>query len=152
MDKRLIQEFIFLKKNSGEIKNQEEFGLKIGYNSKSAFSQAIAKHPLPDELILKIKSAFPEFGNFAKSSNNNHITVNSVTEFKDLSIEEKLRSLYEENQIIKSKAELIETKFTIAQEINRVYLKAIIVQMGLDDDLEEEIINLENKLKKISSN
>jgi len=152
MDKRLIQEFIFLKKNSGEIKNQEEFGLKIGYNSKSAFSQAIAKHPLPDELILKINSVFPEFSKFALSLNNRNSNVESVKDFKDLSIEEKLSSLYEENQLIKSKAELIETKFTIAQEINRVYLKAIIVQLGLDEDLDEEIVNLENKLKKISSN
>lgn len=72
--------------------------------------------------------------------------------FNSLSIEEKLNYLYEENKLILAKSKSLETKLIISQEINRVYLKAIIAQLGIDDDLDEELVELENKLKKISSN
>ena len=64
MNKRNIKNFISLLKSKGEIRNQKEFALIIGYKSESALSQAIAKDPIPIETFDKIKNVYPEFEEF----------------------------------------------------------------------------------------
>lgn len=64
MDKENIKNFIALLKSKGMVKNQKEFALMIGYKSESAFSQAIAKSPIPIDTFDKIKKVYPEFEDF----------------------------------------------------------------------------------------
>lgn len=64
MDKENIKNFIALLKSKGMVKNQKEFALIIGYKSESAFSQAIAKSPIPIDTFDKIKKVYPEFEDF----------------------------------------------------------------------------------------
>lgn len=64
MDKENIKNFIALLKSKGMVKNQREFALIIGYKSESAFSQAIAKNPIPIDTFDKIKKVYPEFEDF----------------------------------------------------------------------------------------
>lgn len=64
MDKENIKNFIALLKSKGMVKNQKEFALIIGYKSESAFSQAIAKIPIPIDTFDKIKKVYPEFEDF----------------------------------------------------------------------------------------
>ena len=64
MNKRNIKNFISLLKSKGRVKSQKEFALIIGYKSESAFSQAIAKDPIPIETFDKIKNVYPEFEEF----------------------------------------------------------------------------------------
>ena len=64
MDKENIKNFIALLKSKGRVKNQKEFALIIGYKSESAFSQAIAKNPIPIDTFDKIKKVYPEFEDF----------------------------------------------------------------------------------------
>lgn len=61
MDKEEIKIFISLLKSKKRIKSQKEFALIIGYKSESAFSQAIAKNPIPTDTFDKIKKVYPEF-------------------------------------------------------------------------------------------
>lgn len=64
MNKENIKNFIALLKSKGMVKNQKEFALMIGYKSESAFSQAIAKSPIPIDTFDKIKKVYPEFEDF----------------------------------------------------------------------------------------
>jgi hypothetical protein len=64
MDKKNIKKFISYLKSIGNVKTQEEFALIIGYKSESAFSQAIAKSPIPIDTFDKIKKVYPEFEDF----------------------------------------------------------------------------------------
>ena len=64
MDKENIKNFIALLKSKGMVKNQKEFALMIGYKSESAFSQAIAKSPIPIDTFDKIKKVYPEIKDF----------------------------------------------------------------------------------------
>lgn len=64
MDKENIKNFIALLKSKGMVKNQGEFAIIIGYKSESAFSQAIAKNPIPIDTFDKIKKVYPEFEDF----------------------------------------------------------------------------------------
>ncbi|MCJ8153197.1 hypothetical protein MKJ01_05405 [Chryseobacterium sp. SSA4.19] len=122
MNKKTIQEFIYFKKSTGEIKNQEDFGRKIGYSSKSAFSQAIGKYPLPEELILKINTVYPEFKdwenkNFVKKEGS----FNDQYNFSNLSVDDKLNflskqnsDLFEENENLKDMIEDLSLKLEIS--------------------------------------
>jgi hypothetical protein len=71
MNKRNIKNFISLLKSKGEIRNQKEFALIIGYSDESSFSQAIAKEPIPMITFDKIKKVYPEFEDFLKG--NSHL-------------------------------------------------------------------------------
>lgn len=64
MDKKNIKKFISYLKSIGNVKTQKEFALIIGYHSESAFSQAIAKSPIPIDTFDKIKKVYPEFEDF----------------------------------------------------------------------------------------
>ena len=64
MNKNCIQKFISYLKSIGNVKTQKEFALIIGYQSESAFSQAIAKSPIPIETLDKIKNVYSEFEDF----------------------------------------------------------------------------------------
>ena len=64
MNKENIKNFIALLKSKGMVKNQKEFALMINYKSESAFSQAIAKSPIPIDTFDKIKKVYPEFEDF----------------------------------------------------------------------------------------
>ena len=64
MNKVHIQKFISYLKSIGAVKTQKEFALIIGYQSESAFSQAIAKVPIPVDTFDKIKNVYPEFEEF----------------------------------------------------------------------------------------
>lgn len=64
MNKNCIQKFISYLKSIGNVKTQKEFALIIGYQSESAFSQAIRKNPIPIETLDKIKNVYPEFEDF----------------------------------------------------------------------------------------
>ena len=64
MNKNCIQKFISYLKSIGNVKTQKEFALIIGYHSESAFSQAIAKSPIPIDTFDKIKKVYPEFEDF----------------------------------------------------------------------------------------
>ena len=64
MNKENIKNFIALLKSKGRVKSQKEFALIIGYKSESAFSQAIAKDPIPIDTFDKIKNVYPEFEEF----------------------------------------------------------------------------------------
>lgn len=64
MNKENIKNFIALLKSKGMVKNQKEFALMIDYKSESAFSQAIAKSPIPIDTFDKIKKVYPEFEDF----------------------------------------------------------------------------------------
>lgn len=59
MEKKEIKNFIAYLKSRGYVENQKDFGIKIGYKSESAFSQALNR--LPDELFEKINKVYPEF-------------------------------------------------------------------------------------------
>lgn len=59
MEKQEIKNFIAYLKSRGYVENQKDFGIKIGYKSESAFSQALNR--LPDELFEKINKVYPEF-------------------------------------------------------------------------------------------
>lgn len=71
MNKRNIKNFISWLKSKGEIRNQKEFALIIGYSDESSFSQAIAKEPIPMITFDKIKKVYPEFEDFLKG--NSHL-------------------------------------------------------------------------------
>lgn len=73
-------------------------------------------------------------------------------DFIKLPIEEKLNFLHTDNILLKEKIHLLEKKNEIAQEINRIYLKAIIAHLSVGEDLNEDLETLEIQLKKISSN
>lgn len=83
MNKRNIKNFISLLKSKGEIRNQKEFALIIGYSDESSFSQAIAKEPIPMITFDKIKKVYPEFEDFLKG--------NSHLEFKNWVIDDLSR-------------------------------------------------------------
>nr|DAI20194.1 MAG TPA: TrMBF1, Coactivator, Trichoderma reesei, helix-turn-helix [Caudoviricetes sp.] len=70
MNKVHIQKFISYLKSIGAVKTQKEFALIIGYQSESAFSQAIAKVPIPVDTFDKIKNVYPEFEEFLKGSSH----------------------------------------------------------------------------------
>ena len=67
MNKNCIQKFISYLKSIGNVKTQKEFALIIGYQSESAFSQAIRKNPIPIETLDKIKNVYSEFDTFFKN-------------------------------------------------------------------------------------
>lgn len=150
MDKNSIQRFIAYLKGVQKVESQKDFALKIGYKSESAFSQAIKKEPIPEETLSKIKIAFPELDYWDKSVISSEDVQKYI--FEKLPIEEKLNYLSNDNMFLKGRIELLEKKHEITQEINRVYLKAIMVHLSVGEDLNEEIGTLENELKKISSN
>jgi hypothetical protein len=64
MDKENIKNFISFLRSKGRIKSQKDFAFTIGYRSESAFSQAIAKSPIPIDTFDKIKKVYPEFEDF----------------------------------------------------------------------------------------
>lgn len=118
MTKSVVQEFIYFKKSKGEIKNQEEFGLKIGYNSKSSFSQALSKQPLPDELITKINAVYPDFKLWIKNSVPVEIEQKKGNSFKELPLEEKMNILHEQMiEILNHNKEEMNTNRKNLQEI-----------------------------------
>ncbi|WP_060868484.1 hypothetical protein [Chryseobacterium indologenes] len=123
MNKTLIQEFIYYKKSQGDIKNQEEFGLKIGYTSKSSFSQALAKSPLPDELITKINSVYPEFKTWItgnKSSDNN----SDGDDIRNKPQDEQMAMLLNEIKSLKSTVEML-------KERDKMYFESIAAKLGI---------------------
>lgn len=65
---KTIKSFIDFLIHSGMVKNQAEFGMKIGYENASSFSTAL-KNP-SQRLIAMINSTFPEFGKFRVGENN----------------------------------------------------------------------------------
>lgn len=84
--------------------------------------------------------------------NTTHSGNKEKLNFEKQSIEEKLNCLRQDNISLKEKIELLEKKSEIAQEINRVYLKAIMAHLSVGEDLNQELGTLESELKKISSN
>ena len=85
MNKNCIQKFISYLKSIGDVKTQKEFALIIGYQSESAFSQAIKKNPIPIDTFNKIKNIYPEFDTFLEYSNGK-VQASSKDFFKRLSI------------------------------------------------------------------
>ena len=85
MNKNCIQKFISYLKSIGNVKTQKEFALIIGYQSESAFSQAIAKSPIPIDTFNKIKNIYPEFDTFLEYSDEK-VQASSKDFFKRLSI------------------------------------------------------------------
>ena len=85
MDKDYIKNFISYLKSIGNVKTQKEFALIIGYQSESAFSQAIKKNPIPIDTFNKIKNIYPEFDTFLEYSDEK-VQASSKDFFKRLSI------------------------------------------------------------------
>lgn len=85
IDKKHIQDFISYLQLKGEVENQADFGLKIGYKSESATSQALAKVPISNTFINKIKKVYPEFEEWDKEGfyeSDNVIIKNDVISFE----------------------------------------------------------------------
>lgn len=112
--KKDIQEFIFYKKSTGEVSSQEDFGLKIGYQSKSAFSQALSKSPIPDEVFGKINKVYPEFQDWTKRSEEpKQVLIKKGSTFEELPVSEQLGVIYKSIQDL---TRMIETKTSIQDE------------------------------------
>jgi len=107
MNKTLIKRFVAYLKGVEKVENQKDFALKIGYKSESAFSQAIAKEPIPEELTIKIKKVYPEFNSWANGNLPAEIEIQENINFEDLGIEEKLNLLYQQNLELKEENENI---------------------------------------------
>ncbi|MBL7880000.1 MAG: hypothetical protein JNN23_09105 [Chryseobacterium gambrini] len=114
MTKKDIQEFIYHKKSTREVKSQEDFGLKIGYQSKSSFSQAISKIPIPEEVFEKINKVYPDFYYWKnRNTQKEPAEIKKGSTFEELPVSEQLSVIYNSIQDL---TRMIETKTSIQDE------------------------------------
>lgn len=123
-----------------------KFSKEIGHSSNVRIHHVKSgRNEISEELAKEIIKRFPEFNySWLVSDTGKMLLSNEVLQeetFENLTVEEKLNYLHEEN-----------IKMMVAQEINRIYLKAIIVHLSIDEDISDEINKLESKLYKMSSN